>query len=134
MNKELNFRFWDNSEKRFVQHYAHQSIPINDTLSLLQNGSRIQIQQYTGLKDVDGIEIYEGDILEFTPSVVNNKNCIWKNLGHVWIPDLYKGVLVSYNHPYSEISNSWQEIEYKFTRELQYKVVGNIFENKELMN
>ena len=75
--------------------------------------------QYTGLKDLKGVEIYEGDIigqyvgreLEIDPREVhwNKQKCAW------WLY-LYKNTHISLEASRKEL-----------------KVIGNIYENPELL-
>jgi uncharacterized phage protein (TIGR01671 family) len=123
MQRELQFRFWDDVTKRFYYLYLDEIVGTRE----MQVPKNPIIQQYTNLLDKDGKQIWEGDILEIPESEVGI-NCVWKKYCQVWYSRFSGQWVVSYNHMYSEMSDAL----YKHI--MVYVVIGNIFENKELLN
>lgn len=72
MSREIKFRVWDAEYKRWVSYTEWQSFPddfiqykdCNPLFELCwREDSRFTVQQYTGIKDKNGKEICEGDIV-----------------------------------------------------------------------
>ena len=65
--REIKFRAW-NTDYKEMWHWkdVKQSTPIR----LLEEANNVVFMQYTGLKDKNGKEIYEGDIDEYSKTQV----------------------------------------------------------------
>jgi hypothetical protein len=77
MNRELKFRVWNELDKSFI-YFDIQDYPSG------VYGGVSNPQQYINLKDKNGKEIYEGDIISFSvnytvelsdPDIIEYKDC-----------------------------------------------------------
>lgn len=107
------FCYFDNLEEIFLDGFIGES---------LVNWERAQ--QYTGLKDKNGKEIYEGDILRDTFEEYEFLTIVeWWDIG-VWgqRPIPFRDSIDYYTFAFNY--NEFDKVE----------VIGNIYENLELLN
>ena len=129
MSREIKFRAWDKEHACFVNHTLFLTIGGEEPISgmTLIDEDLFVLQQYTGLKDKNGKEIYEGDIIQWSIDWRERKAEVKYGIGE-FDGGVYKyaGFYLEGDgrilEPY-EITNMIKHKEY-----YSYKVVGNIFE------
>lgn len=101
--REIKFRFWSN-------HFGMFVTPIDDIFVGALKDPDMNPMQFTGLTDRNGVEIYEGDILEtpYDTFAVDDILPLRKDFWH------------------KDDSDWWSYPE-------EVEVIGNIYENPELL-
>ena len=137
MSRELKFRVWSVKNNCFVTNGCNMSV----LLSLEYEGainSKDIYQQYTGLNDSEGNEIYEGDIVINTTS--DEEYCspaviIWGKYEFVGFSLAYKcNKLEDYHAPLIHKINGVDLVEeFSLSKMGTYQIVGNASENPELL-
>ena len=148
MNREIKFRGKriDNGEWVYGGYHKHikrQISPIGDSLQdddiahlIIQSGFADwnmpkplhgievipeTVGQYTGLKDKNGKEIYEGDIV-----------CDrWANF---YTPIFRNGIYMAYNVKDLHLTKQEPSTQFNVIWKNGCEVIGNIYENPELLN
>ena len=125
----IEFRVWDKRYNQYVKPYAicldGRAIvvtePCNDLETL--DSERVIIEQYTGLKDKNGQKIYEGNIVKYGD-------------GDAYEVCFFNGCFGIKNRNLSVLYSSYTFNDndlYGSTGKLKLEVIGNIHENKELL-
>lgn len=121
MNREIKFRAWDYQNNRWASNNdiagcIGLKFYIDDYFINIagEKAKRFDFMQYTGLKDKNGKEIYEGDVLKYSYAKDTKTE------------DTYNEVV------------EWNETVYdqgfSINKHMHCEVIGNIYENKNLLN
>ena len=124
MNKEMKFKAWDNFNSKMIEIGSFEEICVNKDLDF----ANYNVLFPTGLRADDEREIYEGYILdiEFGESGLSSSF-------------VHKGVEVYWNEEFLQFCVRGGNLTTRMVTSLAgyvkptYKVIGNIYENKELL-
>lgn len=111
MKREIKFRAWNtlmHGESEMIDWERAREFK----LRTIEDGVGLQWMQFTGLKDKSGREIYEGDIVKF------------KTFG---------GNEMIYDIHWDDTKAAFKPTRFTEKNSLEMKVIGNIYQNPELL-
>jgi uncharacterized phage protein (TIGR01671 family) len=122
---EIKFRAWSKSENKYIYDFSMS----NDggvVLNKCYGTDNYIVEQFTGLKDKDGTEIYEGDIL-------NSKNDGLDGCD-IWDYTTHRNLIVKWSDKYCCFTGlsdyHYEDSVYSY---IYIKIIGNIHENADLL-
>ena len=123
--REIKFRAWDKEQKEWVKYSITDNIPIfchnTSRWRTDREGKRFILCQYTGLKDENEGEIYEGDIIKAVSFA--------KPIGIVKYSDENQAFI------FNDLDKKYRGYSTALMNQFDdgFEILGNIYENPELL-
>lgn len=119
--REIKFRCWDIVFNKMRYEQDLWDIAYNELFIHTPDQRALNLMQYTGCKDREGKEMYEGDIV----TNVREEKAEIK-----WIEEECRFVFRVFNENEQYYHEIFKDIEQKHN----VKVIGNVYENKDLLD
>lgn len=118
--REIKFRAWDKNTKIMI----HWDDLVKSRISfrnfrwalLSENSENFELMQYTGIKDANGIEVYDGDVITAYFDAINGQ------------------YLITYTVKFDEFHSLYPFEDFdRYEGPMHFTVIGNRYENPELL-
>jgi len=141
--REIKFRAWEIEHKKMMPVFQMTNVNIEKrVITTLINskdglgsycGINFELMQYTGLKDKNGKEIYEGDILERIGTRDNFSEVPMDTLSRELVVAKLDVIRDQFGTTSSGFSLHTQQTYSERSNPATYEIIGNIYENPELL-
>ena len=120
----FRFRAWGTKIKWMSKPFSFgQVLNFHDQIIKSLTTDEI-VMQFTGLKDKNEVEIYEGDIVTYKRSVGNWTGQFMTTTHKIIFTEEVNAFVMEYGSSYIKLRKHWG---------YEYEIIGNIFENPELL-
>ena len=133
--REIKFRAWDRENKEMLDvqeldyqgSYSGQPMVRTTMYNDYFDTEDMILMQYTGLKDKNGKEIYEGDIVQFKGNYKDKRKLV------VFWDSMKSGFFITPIHCYKYRVKEKTYLRAEFINAKNKEIIGNIYENPELL-
>lgn len=125
--RTLKFRIWDKVKKEFIP-FAWVDI-VEWQMQTCNPQSEYEFQQFTGLLDLEGKEIYEGDILRIS----NGERLVADLIDFALVPEESRIVWLERSRIGEYYGSNSETSWYSLLDYDVWEVIGNIMQNPELL-
>lgn len=153
--REIKFRAWDKLEKKMIPWGVSREKGVRNNFTFIHDkDDEYILMQYTGLKDRNGKEIYEGDIVKITwnpedhPEETSSEMLIGEFIGYIEfnpflgvhvIPGFFEEpvqilvtLVVGQRQPRRQ-EDGFQMLTEYIIKNYRIEIIGNIYQNPELL-
>ena len=131
MKREIKFRAWDGSQMLTIcrlglRGFSHETWSSSPVSNKIHSNDSLELMQFTGLKDKNGKEIYEGDVLSLDYPI---KDAFGDDNSSIRI----KVFIEFQGGSFWFSGEGYTDCNWHFYNEIDREIIGNIYENPELL-